>query len=152
MKYDLVNYRTPLKLTPFGIKAFEDSLSHTTVEPRSVMVAEYHSTLMNVIIQDRMDGLVKPVLAATGSTTAGSINNLREDRESSVMTDNSTMDDGDLSIADQDDYVHHERRKLAQRPINEQVVVVGQGWDAKLVPSSRDGWEAVLVGLINEVS
>lgn len=140
-----------MKLSPFGIKAFEDSLSHSTVEPRSVMVAEYHSTLMNVIIQDRMDGLVKPVLA-TGSTANASANVSRDDRESSIMTDNSTMDDGDLSIGDQDDYVHHERRRLAQRPINEQVVVVGQGWDAKLVPSSRDGWEAVLVGLINEVS
>lgn len=140
-----------MKLSPFGIKAFEDSLSHSTVEPRSVMVAEYHSTLMNAIIQDRMDGLVKPVLA-TGSTTNASANISREDRESSIMTDNSTMDDVDLSIGDQDDYVHHERRKLAQRPINEQVVVVGQGWDAKLVPSSRDCWEAVLVGLINEVS
>lgn len=115
------------------------------------MVAEYHSTLMNAIIQDRMDGLVKPVLA-TGSTTNAGVNISREDRESSVMTDNSTVDDGDLSIVDQDDYVHHERRKLAQRPINEQVVVVGQGWDAKLVPSSRDCWEAILVGLINEVS
>lgn len=116
------------------------------------MVAEYHSTLMNVIIQDRMNGLVKPVLATGSTTNTGSVNITRDDRESSVMTDNSTMDDGDLSIGDQDDYVHHERRKLAQRPINEQVVVVGQGWDAKLVPSSRDGWEAVLVGLINEVS
>ncbi|KAF9325656.1 hypothetical protein BG006_010861 [Podila minutissima] len=152
MSWQFLNtFGTPLKLMPFGIKAFEDSLSHTTVEPRSVMVAEYHSTLMNVIIQDRMNGLVKPVLATGSTTNTGSVNITRDDRESSVMTDNSTMDDGDLSIGDQDDYVHHERRKLAQRPINEQVVVVGQGWDARLVPSSRDGWEAVLVGLINEL-
>ncbi|KAF9427188.1 hypothetical protein BGZ94_005333 [Podila epigama] len=161
MSWQFLNsFGTSLKLTPFGIKAFEDSLSHSTVEPRSVMVAEYHSTLMNIIIQDRMDGLVKPILATTGSASNANTNAhahsntaqlAREEREGSVMTESSALDDGDVSVNGHDEYVQHERQKLAHRPINERVVVVGQGWDTKLIPASRDGWEAVLVGLINEL-
>jgi hypothetical protein len=108
------------------------------------MVAEYHSVLMNVIIQDRIQGIAKPVLLSAAATT-------RDDREGSVMTedDESTVDDGELSIGGHDEYV--QRRKLPHRPINERVVVVGQGWDTKLISPPREGWEATLVGLINEV-
>ncbi|KAF9955385.1 hypothetical protein BGZ70_010259 [Mortierella alpina] len=144
----LNSFTEPLKLTPFGMKDFEDSLAHTDVQHPCVMVAEYHSTLMNVIIQDRLKGIAKPILAIPGG---GAFTPGREDREISVMTDDdeSTVDDGDLSIVGQDEYV--QRRKLPHRPINERVIVVGQGWDMKLVPSSREGWEATLVGLINEL-
>lgn len=132
------------------MKDFEDSLAHTDIEHPSVMVAEYHSTLMNAIIQDRLKGIAKPILAVPGGAVP-SPSQPREEREHSVMTDDddSTADDGDLSVGGHDEYL--QRRKLAQRPINERVVIVGQGWDEKVVPASRQGWEAVLVGLINEV-
>ncbi|KAG0331019.1 hypothetical protein BG004_001863 [Podila humilis] len=146
----LNSFGGPLKLAPFGIKMFQDSLFHTTVEPRSVMVAEYHSTLMNLIIQDRINGLVKPILATSGSAGTSS-GPPREDREGSAMTENSAVDDSDLSVNGESRYVRQERQKLAHRPINEQVVVVGKDWDSNLIPSSREGWEAVLVGLINEL-
>lgn len=113
------------------------------------MTSEYHSTLMNVIVQDRLKGIAKPIFAAnSGATTAG----VREDRENSVMTDDegNTTDDGEFSVGGHDDFVQ-QRQKHPHRPINERVVVVGQGWDEKQVSSSRQGWEAVLVGLINEV-
>lgn len=141
---------TPLKLSPFGMKDFEDSLAHTDTEHPSVMVAEYHSTLMNAIIQDRLKGIARPILAVPGGAVPNP-SQTREEREHSVMTDDdeSMVDDGDMSVGGHDEYV--QRRKLAHRPINERVVIVGQGWDEKVVPASRQGWEAVLVGLINEV-
>ncbi|KAF9133138.1 hypothetical protein BGW39_010467 [Mortierella sp. 14UC] len=151
MSWQFMNsFSSPLKLSPFGMKDFEDSLAHTDVEHPSVMVAEYHSTLMDVIIQDRLKGIAKPILAAPG----GSVPNpsqAMEEREQSVMTDDdeSIADDGDLSVGGHDEYV--QRRRLPHRPINERVVIVGQGWDEKTVPVSRQGWEAVLVGLINEL-
>jgi len=134
------------------MKDFVDSLTHTDDQHPSVMVAEYHSVLMNMIIQDRLKGIAKPILlsGAGPATTAASI---REDRESSVMTEDdesSTVDDGDLSFSGHVEYV--QRQKLPHRPINERVIIVGRGWDEKLVASSREGWEAVLVGLINEVT
>ncbi|KAG0257264.1 hypothetical protein BG011_004056 [Mortierella polycephala] len=146
----LNSFSSPLKLSPFGLKEFVDSLGHTDVQHPSIMVAEYHSTLMNVIIQDRLKGIAKPILAASGSAST-TTSYAREEREHSVMSDDddSAMDDGDLSISGHDEYV--ERRRLSHRPINERVIVVGQGWDEKLVPSPREGWEAVLVGLINEL-
>jgi hypothetical protein len=132
------------------MKDFEDSLAHTDIEHPSVMVAEYHSTLMNAIIQDRLKGIARPILAAPGSAVP-TPPQAREEREHSVMTDDdeSIVDDGDMSVGGHDEYV--QRRKLAHRPINERVVIVGQGWDEKAIPASRQGWEAVLVGLINEV-
>ncbi|KAG0209294.1 hypothetical protein BGX28_010397 [Mortierella sp. GBA30] len=144
----LNSFSSPLTLSPFGMKEFEDAVAHTDVQHPCVMVSEYHSTLLNVIIQDRIKGIAKPILAIPGSGTTAAP--MREDRESSVMTDDdeSIVDDGDLSIGG-DEYV--QRRKIPHRPINERVVVVGQGWDVKLVPSSREGWEAALVGLINEL-
>ncbi|KAG0282898.1 hypothetical protein BGZ96_012730 [Linnemannia gamsii] len=151
MSWQFMNsFSTPLKLSPFGMKDFEDSLAHTDTEHPSVMVAEYHSTLMNAIIQDRLKGIARPILAVPG----GSVPNpsqTREERENSVMTDDdeSMVDDGDMSVGGHDEYI--QRRKLAHRPINERVVIVGQGWDEKVVPASRQGWEAVLVGLINEL-
>ncbi|KAG0218268.1 hypothetical protein BGX33_007946 [Mortierella sp. NVP41] len=150
MSWQFMNsFSTPLKLSPFGMKDFDDSLAHTDVEHPSVLVAEYHSTLMNAIIQDRLKGIAKPVLAIPGGVPNPSP--AREEREQSVMTDDdeSIMDDGDLSLGGHDEYV--QRRKLPHRPINERVVIVGQGWDEKVVPASRQGWEAVLVGLINEL-
>lgn len=131
------------------MKDFVDSLTYTDDQHPSVMVAEYHSVLMNMIIQDRLKGIAKPILlSGAGSTTT--IAPTREDRESSIMTedDESIADDGD-SISGHFGYI--QRRKLPHRPINEQVIVVGRGWDEKLVAPPRDGWEAVLVGLINEV-
>ncbi|KAF9908286.1 hypothetical protein EC991_009930 [Linnemannia zychae] len=151
MSWQFMNsFGTPLMLSPFGMKDFEDSLAHTDVEHPSVMVAEYHSTLMNVIIQDRLKGIAKPILAAPGGGVPNSSHAL-EEREQSVMTDDdeSVADDGDLSVGGHDEYV--QRRKLPHRPINERVVIVGQAWDEKTVPASRQGWEAVLVGLINEL-
>ncbi|KAI1318638.1 hypothetical protein EDD11_006139 [Mortierella claussenii] len=151
----LNSFSSPLKLSPFGLRDFEDSLAHTDVQHPSVMVAEYHSALMNVIIQDRIKGIAKPIWLSTNggssnSATAGATP-VREEREYSIMTDDddSTLDDGDLSVSGQEDYV--QRRKLPQRLINERVIVVGQGWDEKLVNPPREGWEAVLVGLINEL-
>ncbi|KAF9549729.1 hypothetical protein EC957_002793 [Mortierella hygrophila] len=151
MSWQFMNsFSTPLKLSPFGMNDFEDSLAHTDIEHPSVMVAEYHSTLMNVIIQDRLKGIARPILAVPGSAVP-SPSHPREEREHSVMTDDddSIADDGDLSVGGHDEYL--QRRKLAHRPINERVVIVGQGWDEKVVPASRQGWEAVLVGLINEL-
>ncbi|GJJ72255.1 hypothetical protein EMPS_04612 [Entomortierella parvispora] len=146
MAWQFLNtFSAPLKLSPFGFKDLQDSLTHTDVQHPSVMISEYHSTLMNVIIQDRLKGIAKPIFAtSSGAPTAGT----REDRENSVMTDDedSTTDDGDFSV----DYVQ-QRQKYPHCPINERVVVVGQGWDEKQVSSSRQGWEAVLVGLINEL-
>jgi len=114
------------------------------------MTSEYYSSLMNVIIQDRLKGIAKPIFATSSgaAATAG----VREDRENSVMTDDedNTTDDGEFSVGGHDDFVQ-QRQKQPHRPINERVVVVGQGWDEKQVSSSRQGWEAVLVGLINEV-
>ncbi|KAF9366403.1 hypothetical protein BGX34_003360 [Mortierella sp. NVP85] len=139
------------QLSPFGMKDFVDSLTHTDDQHPSVMVAEYHSVLMNMIIQDRLKGIAKPILlsGAGPATTAAPI---REDREGSVMTEDdesSTVDDGDLSFSGHVEYV--QRQKLPHRPINERVIIVGRGWDEKLVASPREGWEAVLVGLINEL-
>ncbi|KAG9069324.1 hypothetical protein KI688_010224 [Linnemannia hyalina] len=151
MSWQFMNsFSTPLKLSPFGMNDFEDSLAHTDIEHPSVMVAEYHSTLMNAIIQDRLKGIARPILAVPGSAVP-SPSHPREEREHSVMTDDddSIADDGDLSVGGHDEYL--QRRKLAHRPINERVVIVGQGWDEKVVPASRQGWEAVLVGLINEL-
>ncbi|KAG0074351.1 hypothetical protein BGZ90_010839 [Linnemannia elongata] len=151
MSWQFMNsFSTPLKLSPFGMKDFEDSLAHTDIEHPSVMVAEYHSSLMNVIIQDRLKGIARPILAVPGGAVP-SPSQPREEREHSVMTedDESIADDGDLSVGGHDEYL--QRRKLAHRPINERVVIVGQGWDEKVVPASRRGWEAVLVGLINEL-
>ncbi|KAF9437302.1 hypothetical protein BGZ76_001308 [Entomortierella beljakovae] len=146
----LNSFSTPLKLSPFGMKEFVDSLNHKDAQHPSTMVAEYHSTLMNVIIQDRLNGIAKPVLLAGSSMSAAPT---REDRENSIMTDDddSILDDadGDMSVGGQDEYV--ERRRLPHRPINERVVVVGEGWDKRLVPPMREGWEATLVGLINEL-
>ncbi|KAF9927852.1 hypothetical protein FBU30_002815 [Linnemannia zychae] len=151
MSWQFLNsFSVPLKLSPFGMKDFEDSLAHTNVDHPSVMVAEYHSTLMNAIIQDRLKGIAKPILAIPGGSIPNSTPN-NEEREQSYMTDDdeSVADDGDMSVGGQDEYV--QRRKVPHRPINERVVVVGQGWDEKAVPPSRQGWEAVLVGLINEL-
>ncbi|KAF9150807.1 hypothetical protein BG015_007352 [Linnemannia schmuckeri] len=151
MSWQFMNsFSAPLKLSPFGMKDFEDSLAHTDIEHPSVMVAEYHSTLMNAIIQDRLKGIARPILAVPGGAVP-SPSQTREEREHSVMTDDdeSIADDGDLSVGGHDEYV--QRRRLAHRPINERVVIVGQGWDEKVVPASRQGWEAVLVGLINEL-
>ncbi|KAG0271064.1 hypothetical protein BGZ95_001189 [Linnemannia exigua] len=150
MSWQFLNsFSTPLKLSPFGMKDFEDSLAHTDVEHPSVMVAEYHSTLMNVIIHDRLKGIAKPILAPGGAVPNSS--QALEEREQSVMTDDeeSIADDGDLSVGGHDEYI--QRRKLPHRPINERVVIVGQGWDEMAVSASRQGWEAVLVGLINEL-
>ncbi|KAF8923559.1 hypothetical protein BGZ58_002805 [Dissophora ornata] len=153
MSWQFLNsFNSPLKLSPFGLMDFVDSLSHTDDQHPSVMVAECHAALMNVIIQDRLIGIAKPVLlAAAGAVVSAAATPVREDRESSVTSedDGSTVDDGDLSIAGQDEYV--QRRKLPYRPINERVIVIGQGWDERLIPSPREGWEAVLVGLINEL-
>ncbi|KAG0242609.1 ATP-utilizing chromatin assembly and remodelling N-terminal-domain-containing protein [Mortierella sp. GBAus27b] len=145
----LNSYSTPLKLSPFGMKEFVDSLAHTDSQHPSVMVAEYHSVLMNMIIQDRLKGIAKPVLVSGAGSTAATP--LRDDRESSVMTedDESTVDDGDLSVSGHVGYL--QRRKLLHRPINERVIVIGQGWDARQVAPPREAWEAVLVGLINEL-
>ncbi|KAG0379361.1 hypothetical protein BGX24_000705 [Mortierella sp. AD032] len=150
MSWQFMNsFSTPLKLSPFGMKDFEDSLAHNDIEHPSVMVAEYHSSLMNVIIHDRLKGIAKPILAPGGAVPNSSQS--LEEREQSVMTDDdeSIADDGDLSVGEHDEYV--QRRRLPHRPINERVVIVGQGWDEKAVPASRQGWEAVLVGLINEL-
>ncbi|KAF9175485.1 hypothetical protein BGX21_010321 [Mortierella sp. AD011] len=146
----LNSFSSPLKLSPFGMKEFVDSLAHKDAQHPSVMVAEYHSTLMNVIIQDRLNGIAKPILLnATGNAVPAAPT--REERENSVMTDDdeSLLDDGDLSVGGHDEYI--QRRKLPHRPINERVIVVGDGWDKKLVPPLREGWEAVLVGLVNEL-
>ncbi|KAG0322830.1 hypothetical protein BGZ99_003142 [Dissophora globulifera] len=163
MSWQFLNsYSTPLKLSPFGLHDFEDALTHTDEQHPSVMVAEYHSALMNVIIQDRLNGIAKPILLASASTAAASATAsagnstavstpLRDEREGSVMTedDESTMDDGDLSIAAQGLYV--QRRKFPQRPINERVGVLGQGWDERMVPVMREGWEAVLLGSFDAI-
>ncbi|KAF9932980.1 hypothetical protein BGZ65_004260, partial [Modicella reniformis] len=146
----LNSYSVPLKLSPFGMKDFVDSLAHTDDQHPSVMVAEYYSTLMNMIIQDRLKGIAKPILlSGTAASTTTAL--AREDRESSIMTedDESTFDDGDLSISGDSDYI--QRKKLPHRPINERVIVVGQGWDEMLLTPPREGWEAILVGLINEL-
>ncbi|KAG0367850.1 ATP-utilizing chromatin assembly and remodelling N-terminal-domain-containing protein [Gamsiella multidivaricata] len=147
----LNSFSSALKLSPFGLQDFEDSLAHSDAQHPSVMVAEYHSALLNVIIQDRLKGIAKPVLLSTTGTPTGASAGAREDRESSVMTedDESTVDDGDLSIGGHDEYI--QRRKLPHRPINERVVVIGNGWDEKLVLPPREGWESVLVGLVNEL-
>ncbi|KAF8961901.1 hypothetical protein BGZ46_001268 [Entomortierella lignicola] len=146
----LNSFSSPLKLSPFGMKEFVDSLAHKDAQHPSVMVAEYHSTLMNVIIQDRLNGFAKPILL---STTGGAVSATpaQEERENSVMSDDdeSLSDDGDMSVGGHDEYV--QRSKLPHRPINERVIVVGEGWDKKLVPPLREGWEAVLVGLVNEL-
>ncbi|KAF9110834.1 hypothetical protein BGX27_005824 [Mortierella sp. AM989] len=146
----LNSFSSPLKLSPFGMKEFVDSLTHKDAQHPSLMVAEYHSTLMNVIIQDRLNGFAKPILlsAAGNSVSAAPA---REERENSVMTDDdeSLLDDGDMSVGGHDEYV--QRRKLPHRPINERVIAIGEGWDKKLVPPLREGWEAILVGLVNEL-
>ncbi|KAG0055875.1 hypothetical protein BGZ83_007164 [Gryganskiella cystojenkinii] len=145
MTWQFLNtFSPPLKLTPFGFKDFQDSLMHTDVQHPSVMISEYHSTLMNVIIQDRLKGIAKPIFAASANGTSGV--NTQDIRENSVMTDDEgNTTDGEDSV----DYV--QQRQKPHRPINERVVVVGQGWDVKQVSTTRQGWEAVLVGLVNEM-
>ncbi|KAF9581312.1 hypothetical protein BGW38_001714 [Lunasporangiospora selenospora] len=158
----LGSFSSPLKLTSFGLKDFEESLAHADVQQPCVMVAEYHSVLMNLIIQDRIEGIAKPILITSTSVNSGNNNTAastpqaREDREDSVLTEDegTAVDIGDSASAsgqDEFDQQQQGRRVISHRPINERVAVVGQAWDQKAIPTSRDGWEAVLVGLINEL-
>ncbi|KAG0268580.1 hypothetical protein DFQ27_006359 [Actinomortierella ambigua] len=138
----LNSFSESLKLSPFSIRDFEDSLLHAAVEPRSVLVAEYHSVLLNAIIDDRQKGISKPQLV-TSTTNSGSGPGAFE-REGSVASESSMGDDGDVSF----DGGYQQRQ---HRPINERVALVGQGWDEQQIPSSRHGWEATLVGCVNEL-
>ncbi|KAG0227766.1 hypothetical protein BGW42_002736 [Actinomortierella wolfii] len=135
----LNSFSEPLKLSPFSIKDFEDSLQHTTTEPRSVLVAEYHSVLLNVIIDDRQKGISRPLLASSTNNSGSNF-----EREGSVASESSMGDDSDMSLSG-----GYQQRQ--HHPINERVALIGQGWDEQQIPLSRQGWEATLVGCVNEL-
>ncbi|KAF9976538.1 hypothetical protein BGZ73_008374 [Actinomortierella ambigua] len=138
----LNSFSEPLKLSPFSIKDFEDSLLHTTTEPRSVLVAEYHAVLLNAIIDDRQKGISKPQLISSASNASSAPGTF--EREGSVASESSMGDDGDMSFSG-----GYQQRP--HRPINERVALVGHGWDEQQIPPSRQGWEATLVGCVNEL-
>lgn len=133
-----------LALSSFAIDELEGAIAFTG--RRSPMITETHAALLNVIIRERKTGGPGMSIFVRGVPTVH-ISRERAGSEESVMSSE------EMEVDRREEEGEGAAGRRARRQGSEDVKRVGKGWDEREIKmtNERKGWEAVLVGCLNEV-
>jgi bromodomain adjacent to zinc finger domain protein 1A len=164
----LSTFAEPLGLDPFTIDDFEAGLCQTT--SKSLIIIESYSALLNAIVRERKDGVL-PGCIAGGPTTTSPIssrsatpNRTSNSIKSEKMQIDETLDESDKpDNASENGKPHDNENALSPATSTSEpsalergqgstdVNKVSKNWDNREIRSDRRGWEATLIGCLNEV-
>ncbi|RUP16258.1 hypothetical protein BC936DRAFT_139538, partial [Jimgerdemannia flammicorona] len=145
-------FAKPLGLSPFTIDEFESAVGYSA--GRCPMITETHASLLNVIIRERKTGGPGMVHSVGGTRVAPTVYVLRERAGSEETVGSNDEMVVDMRVEDVARETAGGVVKKAIRLGSEGVKKVGKGWDEKelKIANERKGWEAVLVGCLNELA
>lgn len=147
-------FAEPLKIAAFSLDEFEKALLHTTHQPKSTLLVEYNSGLLNIIINERDNDTANELI--NGDIMDDYVAALEEQEEESDHSDN-----------------EQEQKKKGSKLKNtiiepscaslprvergwrdKEGLKISQKWDHKELRANyhRRGWETSLIGCLNDVA
>ncbi|KAG2184497.1 hypothetical protein INT43_000406, partial [Umbelopsis isabellina] len=164
----LNTFAEPLELDPFTIDDFEAGLCQTT--SKSLIVIESYSAILNAIVRERKDGVLPgciaggptsspiPSRSATPSRASDSakgekmqtdeVGDENDKPENGSENGKASENESALSPATSTSEPSALERVQGSADVNK----VSKNWDNREIRSDRRGWEATLIGCLNELA
>lgn len=157
----LTVFAEPLKCSAYSVDEFEKALFHDTHQPKSTVLVEYNSCLLNVIISERKEDTANETINGDVMETyvealeeneshSGSDNNDdEEEQETSKKRRGSKLKDDNKSTSATSALPKVERGWRDKEHLR-----LSQKWDHKELRANYDhrGWETTLIGCLNDVA
>lgn len=151
----LTVFAEPLKCSAYSVDEFEKALFHDTHQPKSTVLVEYNSCLLNVIISERKEDTANEVI--NGDIMETYVESL-EENESKSGSEND--DDEEESSKKRGSKLKDSTPSTSVLPKVErgwrdkEHLRLSQKWDHKELRANYDhrGWETTLIGCLNDVA
>ncbi|KAI8146739.1 ATP-utilizing chromatin assembly and remodelling N-terminal-domain-containing protein [Fennellomyces sp. T-0311] len=133
----LAVFSDPLELSPFSIDDFERALCQPN--QKSNILFESNACLLNVIISERKQDIASEI--ASGLVTEEYLESMKDEQDDSTKKQQDTA------------FSRLRREKVERGWRDTEQLKLSNGWDEEEIDlEDRKGWEAVLIGCLNEIA